>query len=465
MKELLELRQYNSKTFDLGNRQRQLILSMGDTHYKNNYADVSEPWKDIDITWVGNRIDKAPYILELVGKKITVTDKRTGDISTIKLLSATPAGLKWEIVPEHTRVSFRHILPSGNVPFEAQYRVTGNIPLRTRAFDDESELELETTLAGDILTEKLSQVKDKRTGLVRPAKGSIRADPTLNLQVGAGADDTTFYWTGSVWDIAVTDSAAWIGYGQSNWLKGGYGMRFSSVTIPQGSTISSAILTVKANKGGEYLDRDTVNSTFTGEAADNAAQWSTLANYQGRRGTVVGGANNNNITAATVNFDSIAHWTDGADYSSPNLSTIISEIVGRVGWASGNALALWWDDHAARGTQSDRIMRRWYSYEGSTTYAPKLAIVYETATNCTITLAATMDASSVMLEPVAVMSVPLTTTIDASSELVEPTLEITSNIVLAEVMVANALAVAPLLFIEGTLKRINIWMGDHWKVI
>ncbi|GAH87575.1 unnamed protein product, partial [marine sediment metagenome] len=36
-----------------------------------------------------------------------------------------PAGLKWEIIPRNDKVSFRHILPSGKVPFEAKFKITG----------------------------------------------------------------------------------------------------------------------------------------------------------------------------------------------------------------------------------------------------------------------------------------------------------------------------------------------------
>ncbi|MDO8743098.1 MAG: hypothetical protein Q7J30_00870, partial [Candidatus Azambacteria bacterium] len=156
--EIINLRQENSKTFNLGNGQRKLEASMGAIHYKDNYANASEQWKDIDLTWVGNQITKAPYELTLDGKKITVRDKKTGDISTIELLDVTPAGFPFKIVPENSAVRFRHTLPSDKVPFEASFRVTGKIPLSTHAFDDGGGLELGTTLVGDILTEKFSQV-------------------------------------------------------------------------------------------------------------------------------------------------------------------------------------------------------------------------------------------------------------------------------------------------------------------
>ncbi|GAI71480.1 unnamed protein product [marine sediment metagenome] len=71
-KELIGKRTANSKTFDIGNGRRQLVVSIGDVHYKDNYADLSEKWKDIDLIWEGNRITKAPYALIHEGNKLTL---------------------------------------------------------------------------------------------------------------------------------------------------------------------------------------------------------------------------------------------------------------------------------------------------------------------------------------------------------------------------------------------------------
>ncbi|MBA7716361.1 hypothetical protein ES703_125432 [subsurface metagenome] len=180
-KELREKRTANSKTFDLGKGRRRLVAHIGDVHYKDNYASPSEQWKDIDLTWEGNRITKAPYELTLDGNKCTILDKKSGKVSTIEPLDVKPAGLKFEILPEFNTVRFRHIVPSDKVPFEARFKVTGKIPFRARAFDDEGDLSLETTLKDGILTEKLSSIIGKGTGKVRPAKGNIRVDPTWNL--------------------------------------------------------------------------------------------------------------------------------------------------------------------------------------------------------------------------------------------------------------------------------------------
>lgn len=188
--EIISKRIKNSKTFDLGGGKHRLVLS--DTiHYKDNYADKSEQWKDIDLTWEGNRITKAPYELTLEGNKITVRDKETGEISTLELLEiggkAIPAqaweksrGLarafdtNLEVVAENTRVRFTRILKSDKASREAKYKVTGNIPLRVSAGDEEDELPVEWTLKDGILTETLKPD--------RPVKYPVRVDPTLTIQ-------------------------------------------------------------------------------------------------------------------------------------------------------------------------------------------------------------------------------------------------------------------------------------------
>ena len=332
--EVAHLRTENGKTYDLGNGKYSLVAYTGAVHYKDNYANKSEPWKPIDLTWEDNRITKAPYELTLDGQTITIRDKKTGEVSTCELLSSTPLGLVWEIVPSRGGVSFRHTLPSDKVPFEAQFRVTGKIPFTTSAFDDDGELELETSFVDGVLTEWLSQVKDKRTGKVRSVKGKIRVDPTWDIT--ASTDDCNIYYTGAAWVWRTLDYVAQtVGYWSATNYKSGGGMRFLNLAIPNGSTINTAFFTLECRAA---RTADDVNTYITGEAVDSAATYSTWANYQARRGTVVGGANDDNITAAQVAWDTIANWTAGVAYDSPEIKTIIQEIINRGGWVSGNDL-------------------------------------------------------------------------------------------------------------------------------
>jgi len=369
--EILALRNENSKTFALDNGHRQLVVSIGAIHYKDNYADKSEQWKDIDLTWVDNKITKAPYELTRDGNKYTIRDKKSGEVSTIELSSVQPAGMKFEVLPERGAIRFRHTLPSDKVPFQAQFKVTGKIPFLTQASDDDGELGLETTLVDGVLTEKLSDIKDKGTGKIRPAKGQIKVDPTW--QVGASTDDTKVYWNGSAWAINNTDGYQMAGYDTSSDAKMGGGMRFLNVTVPSGATVIAAYLIMTC---GIARTETTVNSVIIGEDVDDAATFSTIANYQGRRGTIVGGANDNNITTASVTWNNIGSWSVDTEYNSPEIKTIVQEIIDRGGWASGQDMVIFWDDHAGNSTSGAQVRRLAYAYDTSTTYAPKLVITY-----------------------------------------------------------------------------------------
>ncbi len=365
MQELLDLRNENSKIFAIGSNKYRAETSIGAVHYKDNYADELEPWKDINLNWEGNRITKAPYELTLEDKKLTIKDKKTGEVSTIELLGAEPTGLAWEIIPEYSKVRFRHTVSSDKIPFEAKFRVTGR-PFIARAFDDECELPLEATLKDGILTERLST-------LPRVSKGDIRIDPTY--QVGVSEDNCHVYWNGSAWILHEFPTYGHIvaGYSSAVVQKRGSGMRFLNVSISKGATIDSAYLTLRASI---TLSAATVNTRLVGEDADNAATFSTLANYQARRGTVVGGANNDNITTAVVDWDAIAGWTLNADKNSPSIVSVIHEIVSRDGWSSGNAMVIYWDDYDNRSTAAANVARAAYSYDGSATFAPKLVVTF-----------------------------------------------------------------------------------------
>lgn len=111
------------------------------------------------------------------------------------------------------------------------------------------------------------------------------------------------------------------------------GVRFTSVMIPKGSTIKSAILRLVAS---DSVSGTTVNATIKGENVNHAIAFSTYANFTGRA-----------RTAASVAWNNIGGWTAGSTYSTPDLKTIIQAIVNRAGWVSGNALVLFIENNAS----------------------------------------------------------------------------------------------------------------------
>jgi len=356
--ELLEERQENSKTFDISGGRRRLGVHIGAVHYKDNYVDAKEQWKDISLKWVGNRITTAPYELIHDDKKLTLRGKRTDEVTTIELLDTQPAGLNFEVIPEYTRVSFRHTIPSDKVPFEARFKITGKGYIKTKAWDDEGELELETSLVDGILTEKLSSVKDKQTGLIRPVKGNIRIDPTW--QVGASTDDVYRRLGNGAWAV---DAEYIVAGAAAAFKQYGGGMRFQNITVPKDATITTAYLTFTA-----YSDQSgtVANARISAEDVDDPA---TFADDSGIFDTRYG-----NHTTAVVDWDGIAAWTDEAEYNSPECKTIEQELVSRPGWQSGFDQVWFFEDYDDRSDANAR--RSGYSWDGNNAKAPKLVITY-----------------------------------------------------------------------------------------
>ena len=191
----------------------------------------------------------------------------------------------------------------------------------------------------------------------------------LNLQVGASSDDGYQYWDGSDWVWTITHGYQNAGYWGATALKYGGGMRFLNATIPAGSTINAAYLTLRCQTSKSTTG---VKTKIRGEDADNPGTLSTQADYAGRT-----------RTTAEVLWDNIASWTADTDYNSPEIKTVIQEIVDRGGWASGNAMVIFWDDHDDRSDHNAETIRQAYAYDNSSTYAPKLHIEYTSVTEKT----------------------------------------------------------------------------------
>ena len=106
------------------------------------------------------------------------------------------------------------------------------------------------------------------------------------------------------------------------------GVRFQGITIPQGATITHAYL--RLISAGSYAT-GTCDVTLKGEDVDNSSVFSA-------------GSANSNISGRTVTTASVS-WgipanSDRELVSSPDIASIIQEIVDRGGWSSGNALSI-----------------------------------------------------------------------------------------------------------------------------
>src|SRR4051794_8389551 len=136
------------------------------------------------------------------------------------------------------------------------------------------------------------------------------------------------------------------------------GMRFTSVSVPRGATITRAYLQFEAKE----TQSEATNLLIEGQAADNPTTFTSTKNNVSARPR----------TAASVAW-SPPPWTligeAGPNQRSPDLTAIAQELVNRPGWASGNALAL-----IIPGT-GPRTARAWDSKPAG---APLLHLEYTT---------------------------------------------------------------------------------------
>lgn len=107
------------------------------------------------------------------------------------------------------------------------------------------------------------------------------------------------------------------------------GMRFASVAIPVGATITAAWVQFQVDE----VSTDAASLTLRGEAAGNAAQFQAVAFDVSSRARTTAA-----VDWTPPGWDIVGQA--GADQRTPDLAGVISEIVAFPGWASGNALAL-----------------------------------------------------------------------------------------------------------------------------
>ncbi len=140
------------------------------------------------------------------------------------------------------------------------------------------------------------------------------------------------------------------------------GLRFDNLPIPQGVTIDSARIdfTAAANDTGTPAFQIEV------EAADDAAAFSATPFSTART-----------FSATTVPWttalatDPLTDWTTDTVYSTPDISTLVQEVVNRGGWCGGAAMLF-----NIEKTGVVAAKRTAHSYEGDTAKAPVLHITY-----------------------------------------------------------------------------------------
>jgi len=194
---------------------------------------------------------------------------------------------------------------------------------------------------------------------------------TITLQISAGANDGILY--GST--FLATDVVA---FGKSSGSVVSNYLLFLNATIPVGATITAAKLQylAKTNQTGT-----TVYSRIYGNNVDDATAPTSAGTYAAKA-----------LTTAYVDWDSVGSWTAGTWYDSPDITTVIQEIVDRVGWASGNDILILHKDDGS----SDNAVRVARPYEDGSSYPAKLVITYTIEYSKELTANVTISSSRVL---------------------------------------------------------------------
>lgn len=145
------------------------------------------------------------------------------------------------------------------------------------------------------------------------------------------------------------------------------GLRYQDLNIPRGAVITNAYIRFSSNG----FNSGATNLTFSGELIGDSITFSETSNNISAR----------TKTTSSVLWDTDNDWpVSGDSIVSPDLSSVIQEIVDQAGWCGGNALNIIVDGEGI-STSSARISPAFEDGDGLT---PQLVVVYDdtTATGC-----------------------------------------------------------------------------------
>ncbi|MGA1870358.1 MAG: PilC/PilY family type IV pilus protein [bacterium] len=132
------------------------------------------------------------------------------------------------------------------------------------------------------------------------------------------------------------------------------GIRFQNITVPQGALIMSAYIRFVTDE----TDSEETDLTIRAEAIDNASGFTYTS----------GNITSRSTTNASVSWPDVSAWSKVDEcHQTPDLSSIIQEIVGRSGWVNGNSMGFIITGSGQRTGES---------YDGEPDGAPLLHISY-----------------------------------------------------------------------------------------
>lgn len=370
--EIIAKRRYNAKTYDLGGGIFKSVGVLGAVHYKENPADPQETWKEIDLTIRDDAVgpdkiaDKTFYDLKIFTDRVgySYASRRGGQVNVeLVEIGGQPVDtnrftvryegnqLFWDDVADgvNLKIQLRPLsaeifkqLADENAPRSFRWLVTespdshASFRRASGGFDDKRRhLEMLTTTTPITMTsfffdeEWTGRVAIKHDLSTRKKTWSDEAvypviiDAFTSENIAANADD----------GYEIAGYTGWYsnpphGYGPANtlsaWIAGYWyfetyfmhgGIRFRTLGVPQGATITNAQLKLQvAALGGAPQTR------IYADDVDDAALWA-----------------NGNLPSGIAKTAAWAAWSATATGTDTiGVTAIVQEIISRPGWASGD---------------------------------------------------------------------------------------------------------------------------------
>ncbi len=155
------------------------------------------------------------------------------------------------------------------------------------------------------------------------------------------------------------------------------GFRFQNYVLPQGCTVQSAYLNAYVSDTGVEPAPNVTNNLYLkvrAVAADNCSAWANSTNV------TTGDPKNRTRSASSLDWDVSTAWTDLQLITSPDISTVLQDVMSRAGYVSGNSIGLILDYDGAAVTSANR--HRYFSTPyRSSAYKAYLTTTFTNFTN------------------------------------------------------------------------------------
>lgn len=361
--EVVEKRTENSKTYRVAENRYTLVQTIAPIHYK---PSEQANWEEIDLTFDENfEIHNAPYDLKIYTDRVgyEYTSKKGGTV-TVELVGvngAVPKGeftvrnednfiiwegvdtdldMKLEVRPK--RAEIFKVLKSARAPKRFRWRFTedeGGHPTVNKKIlgkdaDGESiEMQTQEHEISRIKGKHTFELEEEFTGRVSRRvdektrrkewfdnpKYPVLVDASVEEDVAIGDDDVDedlpygyLDYDGNGLEIDLTNAP----YGTA------VGLRFQSLGVPQGATVTAALL--------------------HGVAAGFTVVESLVRVYADDVDDAPGWSGNGDVTGITKTSASVlVDWDVDAGFPvQGDITSVVQEVVNRAGWSTGNSIRL-----------------------------------------------------------------------------------------------------------------------------